>query len=1154
MGRNVLLRSLMAAFLAAAVGCHAGAPPLQGTNLARASAAATAGFGAVAAAGITVTGRVDFPPARNTLATTADVVNAATVSLIDTGTSTTIASGKTDSSGNFTVSLGTYSPGSQPYILEAVRGLGNNAPGSDAARFRTILMFVGGAWKSCTNATAGSGSIIINSNTTALAIEASLFPAQVSYANTIGKVDITGSPAVFYKPMGFSGHPDTEFDNLSADILNFLSAAADPVAAATSVLPTIALFQPTSAGANSLVRITGTGFSPTLSGNIVTFATGQNANVILATPNSMVVTVPAGAQTGTVTVKTPRGSVTSAATFTVTAAAAGTQTLAITSFTPANGRPGTRVTLNGQFGTMQGNVYFTGTAPNPTQIDGYVASWTANSIQVDVPTGAQYGRITVAAGGATGTSATDFDTWQGDLSYMTNTYQASYPGAYTVPYHGSSYGWTSSPYNNFNGMSIVASTSVTASGSAPTPDVNYVYVSGGYDNTAGGSGYNVTMWPVAADGTLGTAKWVGRLNIPRSAHTSVVIGKYLFIIGGYDSQGAGTYAGMEGPRLRSIERATINSDGTLATNGLPVSGLQTSAQFTLLGYTVGTPTNGDLLMAGGRYHHRSFAGFNGGVPFIWNIGGYGTPGNLNTWETFTVNLSTGALNTSGSNRTGTLQPGPFSWLAGGAQLIGSGILLAGGYYNGGYWSYSMTLPISPVDGSLQSGTMGPQMFNCPSYTRSYGSQYGQLTFVNVNGTGRVYHNFGIQYASVGGAAETNQAVVNMANGQIPGAWSCATSGAPMNVTRNQNWNTAYNDQHVVVPNGGTYRIYQFGGYGAGYYIQHTEINDDGTLCRTHAWGQTRDNHYSAAALTLANKAWVIGGYRTSDNSSWATDTTEYYTLRDDNIVGVPTMGPKLAMARYGPMFTTSWPNGPTATGYLYIMGGFHQNAVNTMGGQDTVERATINPTTGMLGSFSTLPVRLNLRNYYGAAITIGNYVYVVGGYHPTYGALNTVERATIDSNGNLSTFEVLSNYLPYTTYSHTLKQVGNFLYLVAGQPGSIATNMVLRARVYPDGDIGTFSRMPSSDIPSGTYGAGVEVFGNYLYRCGGYNDQTNCYRAFINWEGTLQSWSVWQPMSRAILPVSSYDNVGHAMYRYKDRVYWFSGINNSWNILTAPLR
>ncbi|HEY9897588.1 MAG TPA: hypothetical protein V6D00_00275, partial [Pantanalinema sp.] len=123
------------------LGCQALRPnvPAIGDRAAAGSAIASA----------SVHGRLSAPDARQAQALPSDVVNAATVSFIDAA-NTTVATGKTDASGNFSLSLGGYAPANgATYILEAVKGLNNQAPGSSAARFRTLLQWNGTGWLSC---------------------------------------------------------------------------------------------------------------------------------------------------------------------------------------------------------------------------------------------------------------------------------------------------------------------------------------------------------------------------------------------------------------------------------------------------------------------------------------------------------------------------------------------------------------------------------------------------------------------------------------------------------------------------------------------------------------------------------------------------------------------------------------------------------------------------------------------------------------------------------------------------------------------------------------------------------------------------------------------------------------------------------------------
>lgn len=73
-----------------------------------------------------------------------DIANASTISLIDTSTDTTVGTSWTDSSGNFSLSVPGFLPASgSVYILEAVKGLFDNAVNHNAARIRTFIEYIG---------------------------------------------------------------------------------------------------------------------------------------------------------------------------------------------------------------------------------------------------------------------------------------------------------------------------------------------------------------------------------------------------------------------------------------------------------------------------------------------------------------------------------------------------------------------------------------------------------------------------------------------------------------------------------------------------------------------------------------------------------------------------------------------------------------------------------------------------------------------------------------------------------------------------------------------------------------------------------------------------------------------------------------------------
>ncbi len=370
---------LILALLVALVGCQTAAPPSIR------SGDATPAQGQAVSSVPPLSGVLQ-PPDRSTQALPSDVINAATVTLIDPSSNVAVTTAMTNATGNFTLQFSggfTASLGSI-YVLEAFKGLANNSPGYYAPRFRTIVQLGAGGWTSITGST-----IYINALTTAIAIT-DAFDGTMTAGNTIEKVT---PPATLlsnaFQAVG-TGHPDSEVYQLSSDISNYLTNNIDPVLSVSSIAPTITSFSPTSGGAGTVVTVYGTGFNASPGSTTVTF-NGVAANVIYVAPrldtpgqSRLAVVAPGAFTTGKIRVSTPIGTVLSVADFT-------TNVPTISSLSVATGSVGTTVTLTGtNFDLNASNdiVRFNGVlAP--------VTAASATSLTVAVPAGATTGNVVV---------------------------------------------------------------------------------------------------------------------------------------------------------------------------------------------------------------------------------------------------------------------------------------------------------------------------------------------------------------------------------------------------------------------------------------------------------------------------------------------------------------------------------------------------------------------------------------------------------------------------------------------------------------------------------------------------------------------------------------------------------------------------------------
>ena len=155
--------------------------------------------------------------------------------------------------------------------------------------------------------------------------------------------------------------------------------------------PFVSILPPTIAGkVGSTVQILGQGFTGTTG---VSF-NGTPAQFSVKSGTFLTATVPNGAQTGTVTVTTPGGTLTSNKSFRVTPQ--------ITGFSPPSGPVGTQVIITGVSLRGASNVTFGGVKATQFSVD------SDQQVTATVPANAKTGKIQITTSGGTAQSATDF--------------------------------------------------------------------------------------------------------------------------------------------------------------------------------------------------------------------------------------------------------------------------------------------------------------------------------------------------------------------------------------------------------------------------------------------------------------------------------------------------------------------------------------------------------------------------------------------------------------------------------------------------------------------------------------------------------------------------------------------------------------------------
>lgn len=177
------------------------------------------------------------------------------------------------------------------------------------------------------------------------------------------------------------------------------------------------------------------------------------------------------------------------------------------------------------------------------------------------------------------------------------------------------------------------------------------------------------------------------------------------------------------------------------------------------------------------------------------------------------------------------------------------------------------------------------------------------------------------------------------------------------------------------------------------------------------------------------------------------------------------------------------------------------------GWTNVVQRASLDA-NGILGNFEIVDgVTVNTARDMASFAVIGNYLYVIGGRVNTGSAVNTIERATINSDGTIGTFSTLADTTSTARHGAALYVSGTYVYLIGGGTNSGATATIERAAINSDGTLGAFSSVSGATLNATRAWPATAVIGGYLYLVGGINsvNLASLERAPINTDGTLGS-------------------------------------------------
>jgi hypothetical protein len=259
----------------------------------------------------------------------------------------------------------------------------------------------------------------------------------------------------------------------------------------------------------------------------------------------------------------------------------------------------------------------------------------------------------------------------------------------------------------------------------------------------------------------------------------------------------------------------------------------------------------------------------------------------------------------------------------------------------------------------------------------------------------------------------------------------------------------------------------------------------------------------------ANTNTVWANNLNSDGTVGSTTNTTWTTI---TINPLPDTRAHHAMAAADPTNSLV----ATTARFIYVIGG-QKAFTDAPGGTNTVFMASVDPTTGAVGTWQTLTSTLPQQLVGMSATVYNGFLYVAGGL--TTGGLPSaaVYSAPINTDGTLGAWTTATNALPTATAFGTMFAFGGKLYFINGDPNNsftpnlqgLGTNNVYLASALR-GAVGTWTLNPNLTIKGRAKGILFAAFGQVIVGEGIYNGSpgsTEFERSTVNPDGTLASWN-----------------------------------------------
>lgn len=596
---------------------------------------------------------------------------------------------------------------------------------------------------------------------------------------------------------------------------------------------------------------------------------------------------------------------------------------------------------------------------------------------------------------------------EGNIDFGTNQISRGAVSGATV-----SAGWTDNTFTTGRQMMGVAAYN------------GYLYIVGGKGSA--GNLSDIQYATINPTGTLSAfASTTGLSLSARYGMAVVAYSGYLYVLGGYD--GTTYYATGQSARLNS--NGTISAGAWQNVTNLPAAG-----------YGFGVATYNDKLYILGGYNGTTFDTHA-------YYASMGSSGLLSAWTT------SGNTFTNGRYRTAAVAYNGYLYLAGGSGAAN---------YNDVQYAQINS------DGSI-SAWITTSSFSAPRYGLGFTAKNGYL-YVLGGYDGTTY--FG----------QVNYAPIN-ANGSVS-AWTGAGSATQLG----GRWGMSL----VSYRNS----LYAVGGYDGTAYdndAYYAPVDGAGALSISSTLNAATTSDYLLTATVYNGYIYYIGG----NNATTQQNTIYYDVINADGTLGTWATGTALFASLQGPTAFAS-------NGYLYVTGGYNGTTYAT-----ATEYVPLNASTGAPGATWTNSTALPTGLAYLSSVYYNDYVYIIGGSNASTHS-STVYYDSVSRTGGLGASWSTTNGIGTGRDGIAVTQYGNKIYALGGNTGSGDVATMQFATVQTNGTLSTWTTSANSFTTVREKFAAFAVNG-YLYIVGGTNTGSNFFSdiqyAQIQSSGDIGTWT-----------------------------------------------